>query len=239
MKIKTVVIALGLSMLFLSVAQAEQQPAPPENSFSATVGLVSQYRLRGITQSNENPAVQGSIDWSHVSGLYAGVWGSNVDFTDAHVETDVYGGYRIKMNGLDLDFGLIGYFYPGASSSLNYNYWEGKVAVGHDFGFANLTASVNHTPNMLADSGPATYLSGNAIVPIQKTDFSLIGSLSHQWVHNNTAYGFPDYSDWSLGVGYKWQGFDMALKYIDTSLSKTACADGCNAAGVFSVSRTF
>ncbi len=67
-------------------------PAHADNiDVSANVGFVSEYSFRGIAQSDEHPALQGGFDVSHSSGLYAGIWGSNVDFNDgdqASVEVD-------------------------------------------------------------------------------------------------------------------------------------------------------
>jgi len=48
--------------------------------FSGTVTAVSDYDFRGITQSAQDPAIQGSIDWAAESGLYLGAWASNIDF---------------------------------------------------------------------------------------------------------------------------------------------------------------
>ncbi|MDO8455890.1 MAG: TorF family putative porin, partial [Burkholderiaceae bacterium] len=54
--------------------------AAPENSLSYNVGVVTDYRYRGISQSRLKPAVQGGIDFSHTSGLYVGTWASSIQW---------------------------------------------------------------------------------------------------------------------------------------------------------------
>jgi acetyl esterase/lipase len=63
---------------------------------SGTLTAVSDYDFRGVTQSAQDPALQGSIDWAADSGLYLGAWASNIDFGDsfdADIEVDLYGGF--------------------------------------------------------------------------------------------------------------------------------------------------
>ncbi len=91
----------GVALLCVSAPALAEDSIPGE--FSTTIGFVSEYSFRGIAQSDERPALQGSIDWSHDSGFYAGVWGTNVDFNDgdeAQLETDLYAGYSGDLNGL-------------------------------------------------------------------------------------------------------------------------------------------
>src|SRR6266498_1225542 len=79
------------------------------DSSTGNVGLFSQYVFRGITQTNEKPAVQGGFDLGHKSGFYVGTWASNIswisDYTpgvSASLEWDFYGGYK---GSLPADFG--------------------------------------------------------------------------------------------------------------------------------------
>ncbi len=101
---------------------AAKEPEPPW-SVSYTLSFVSDYRARGISQTYLEPTVQGSIDLSHESGFYAGVWASEVTNNSnagGHEEIDVYVGYNgeIKaVEGLGYTAGLYGYFYPGANYS--------------------------------------------------------------------------------------------------------------------------
>ena len=64
-----------------ATAPAAAPAAPePDWTFSSNVGIFSQYVFRGISQTNERPAVQGGFDVSHKSGFYVGTWLSNVSW---------------------------------------------------------------------------------------------------------------------------------------------------------------
>lgn len=103
-------------------AAEKKEPEPPWD-LSFTLNFVSDYRARGISQTWLEPAVQGSIDLTHESGFYSGVWASNVsneETAGAHEEIDVYVGYGndIKaVEGLSYTTGLYGYFYPSGNYS--------------------------------------------------------------------------------------------------------------------------
>src|SRR5437762_3247023 len=72
-------LAASIVASTLPVLAAESAPQP-EHTITGNVGLFSQYIFRGLTQTNENPALQGGFDYAHISGLYAGVWGSNISW---------------------------------------------------------------------------------------------------------------------------------------------------------------
>lgn len=111
MKMNKIALACGAALLGASaVAQAE---------FSANIGVTSNYVWRGWTQTDDQAAVQGGIDYSHESGFYAGTWASNVSFddgdpatSDAGAELDGYLGFSGEVSGLGYDVGYIYYGYP-------------------------------------------------------------------------------------------------------------------------------
>jgi uncharacterized protein (TIGR02001 family) len=120
--------------------------------FSSTINFTTDYVFRGITQNDENPAVQGSIDWEHEKGIYLGIWGSNVDFNDgdqASTEIDGYIGLRKELNGFLTEIGFVYYGYPGASSGLEYDYYEFYGSAGYDFKAFQLTGFLNYSPEFL------------------------------------------------------------------------------------------
>lgn len=219
---------------------ADQTGVDLPGTFSANMSLTSEYVFRGISQSNEEPTIQGGIDWAHeATGLYLGVWGSGVDFTDASSEFDVYGGINGACNKMTWDLGAIYYHYPGADEGLNYDYWEMAAAIGYDFEVASVSASVNYSPDYFGGSGDSVYSAVNASVPLPH-DFTASASVGYQSIDKNANFGTDDYTDWSLGVSYAVEGFDLGLKYYQTSLDEPQeCADGCDARIVFSIGKTF
>jgi len=109
---------LALSAL-PSLAQTATPAPEPEFSFSGNLGIFSDYRFRGISQTNKNPAVQGGVDFSMKNGLYLGNWNSNVDsgfYNGANIEMDFYGGWKATFGEFGLDLGGIYYYYPGSGA---------------------------------------------------------------------------------------------------------------------------
>ena len=107
-------------------AMAEDAPAPASDfTFSGYVQGVSDYRYRGYSLSNGDPAVQGSINLNHKSGFYVGAWASSIATTPVvgNMELDLYGGWTGKVtSGVTADVGLLRYVYP-----------DGKVGHGEYF----------------------------------------------------------------------------------------------------------
>lgn len=252
--VKTVAVGFAAAMLSWSAPQAAE-PLVDETAFpgefSANVALVSEYYFRGISQTDDAPAVQGGFDWSVPLGAdagvsaYLGIWGSNVDFNEAGgvdgatLEADLYGGLSGSFgeSGLGWDVGAIYYAYPGAASNLNYDFWEGAVALSYDFGVASATASLNYSPEYFGDSGDAWYPKLGLEVPVGKY-LTLSAHVAKQYIQDNAAFGTPDYVDWSVGGTVNVAGFDLNLTYSDTDMSESECSDACGML-LFSVSRSF
>ncbi len=71
---KTLIAAAIVSAfpsLAFAQAAAPATPASP-HTFTGNVGLFSDYRFRGISQTYKQPAIQGGFDYSHSSGIYLG-----------------------------------------------------------------------------------------------------------------------------------------------------------------------
>lgn len=222
-------------------ALAQEQQTLIPGDFSSTVALTSDYTFRGISQTDENPAIQGSFDYAHDSGFHAGVWGSNVDFNDgdeATIELDLTAGFGGEIQGIAWDVTGIYYAYPGADDDLNYDYAEAMLTLGYDFGVASAEGLVAYSPSFFADSGDAIYYAANASVPLPY-GLSLDGHVGRQEIDDNDAFGLPDYTDWSVGLGLGFEGFDFAVAYVDTDLEDDECGDLCDERVVFSVFRTF
>lgn len=240
---RTVLFASVLLSTAALPAFAQQQDngllPPGWGNLGATIGVVSDYRFRGVSYTDEHPALQGNLDWTHDSGVYLGAWASNVDFKDADAEVDLYGGYAFDYGAYNIDLGAIGYYYPGAADSYDYDYYEGKIAVSRSVGQVNTTGSLNYSPDYFRSSGDAVYAAFGADAPIMDTGFKVAGHAGYQWIDDETKFGAPDYADWSVGVSYDLYGFDLGLKYTDTNIADRFCRDNCDATAIFSVSRSF
>lgn len=126
-------------------------------SLDGSVAITSDYRFRGISQSNTDAALQGSINLNHVSGAHAGVWGSSIDFNDdedATIELDYTAGYTFAVSDVAVDVGYIYYTYPNDGSNDNNDYGEVYAAAA----WKGVEAGVNWTDDGYAKSGKATYV---------------------------------------------------------------------------------
>jgi uncharacterized protein (TIGR02001 family) len=244
-------LAFGLGALAVSSApaMAEEKSGFP-GSFSANISLTSEYYFRGLSQTDDAPAIQGGFDYEVPLGkpvaLYLGVWGSNVDFNEAAgvdgatIEIDYYGGLRgsIGDTGVSWDVGFIYYTYPGADSSLDYDFIEAQAALGYDFGVASVTASINYSPENFGESGTAFYPKLAVEVPVSGIkDLTLSGHVAKQYIDKEAVFGSPDYVEWNFGIGYSVAGFDLAVNYTDTDISPSA--DANDAMVLFTVGRSF
>src|SRR5262249_16066392 len=110
-----------------TLAQAQAAAAPeaaasapaPDWTITGNATLVTDYRFRGISQTNKRPAFPGGFDIGHKSGFYVGNWNSNVDsglYNGANIEMDFYGGFKATTGDFSWDVGALYYYYPGSGS---------------------------------------------------------------------------------------------------------------------------
>lgn len=220
--------------------------------FSGYASVTNNYDYRGITETDDDPAIQGSIDYRLATGVagtdvYAGVWGSNVNFNDgggAHVEL----GWSFGLNGQIADTGLgwrLGGVYYAYPSRGGYNYWDIPASLSYRLGWFELRGGLNYSPDYFNGSGPGWYPNGGFRVSIPVPDnlftlaFDAFGGA--QWIDNNTRTGFEDYRDWKIGfvVGIKNMAF--SAYYVDTDLDRKDCSDTnkCAAKGVVAMTIAF
>lgn len=196
-------------------------------SFSGTAAMTSDYRFRGITQTFNDPAVQAGFALSHDSGLYAGVWGSNVDFGGtAHLELDPYLGYATTLDSFAskplLDVGLWYYLYPSES---DLNWLEAYAKLGFsDVGFkdASLSTAINYSNDFVGADLDAWYFNATYSVPFADTGFSGVAGIGYTLTDD---YDFGDgedsYIDWKVGVSYSFasvEGLTAELAAVGTDI---------------------
>jgi len=220
----------GLAAIVLTMSAAAVHA-----DVTGTVTAVSDYDFRGFTQTKQDPAIQGSIDYTHSSGFYAGAWASNVNFgncCDENVELDLYGGWR-GGSTIAWDLGAIYYTYPGAKS-INYpeiyagGTWKvitGKIFYSWDFGNSSKSAQ---------------YYQLDANIPLP-ANFTLG---LHTGYSDGSYWGSDNYFDWSAGVTYTLSHFTLGLKWVDGSDYKPGNnvhndVLSTDARAIFSVSTTF
>lgn len=237
----------NMTKVLLATALASSTSmAAAEFTFSGNVALTTDYQFRGISQTDEDPALQGGFDVEHSSGFYAGVWGSNVDFEiqtvdDAQLELDVYAGFAGSITDkLGFDVGVLDYNYPGADGSLDYDFTEVYGSLSYDFGPAAVTVGVNYSNDYFAGSGDSTWTYLGLDVPLPN-DFALAATYGDMSIDENATFGTPDYNAWTLGISKEYAGFGFDLTYSDTDLSQTECfggSDWCDDRVIFTISKS-
>lgn len=146
-----VAATLSLCAATVLAAEAPAAPAPaPDWTNTGNVTLVSDYLFRGVSQTQGHATVQANLDFSHVSGLYLGMFGSGVSHAaynnGSGSEIDLYGGYRYALNAdSNIDAGLVTYWYPSAhyattDGDIRYHTQDAKL--GLNMGSFNVTGWV-------------------------------------------------------------------------------------------------
>ena len=221
-------IALMLSAAVAAPAFA-QDTAPPAGPLTVSGGatLTSDYRFRGVSQTDKRFAVQGTLTIAHESGFYVSTWGSSIDDYVAYgsdQEIDLIAGYKKTINGTTFDVGGLYYYYPG-SGGANTDFIEPYASVTHVFGPATAKAGVAYAPKQRALASAHArddnlYMYGELGGAIPGTPFSVLGHLGYSHGRSVLTGGLKGYLDWNLGVSYAWKNLTLGVSYVDTDIKK-------------------
>jgi uncharacterized protein (TIGR02001 family) len=227
-------IASSLAFVAATPALAQEEETSPV-TINATAAVVTDYRFRGISQTDKNAAVQGSITVSHDSGFYASVWGSSISSYvtatgNSTQEIDLILGWKKTFGGTTVDAGLLYYFYPKTGPG-NTNFAEPYLAISHTFGPVTAKGTVAYAPKQAAlalDQRSTTirsprrdnvYLALDLSAGIPDTGFAVAGRIGHSigpsWL-STTGRG-NNYIDWNVGVTYTWKALTLGVQYVDTN----------------------
>ena len=202
----------------LATLMAVAGTAVAEGEWSGNVALTSDYVWRGISQSNEDLAIQGGFDYAN-GPFYVGTWASNVDFedgTDTNIEIDLYGGLAGEFEGgLGWDVGFIYYAYPDSSDS-DLDFVEIYGGLSYEFtGGLGVGGYVYFDPD-----NENMYIEGSAGYAF--TDAFGVDAT----VGNYSFDGGDDYTNWSIGGTFAMPvGIDLDLRYWGTDIDDVDIAD--------------
>jgi len=220
----------------LTPLPALADPLPGE--LSANVALTTNYVFRGISQTDDGPAIQGGFDYAQ-DIFYIGTWASSVDFVDdTTMELDLYAGLAPTYNDVTFDIGVIYYAYPDSpelpTGEQNFVEFHGGVSV--PVGLVDLSAAVSYSPDFYGEIGGAFYYQFTAAVDLSEQTgvegLSMSGGYGLSRFDNNMLG--DDYDDWNAGVSASFFGLDFDLRYFDT----TGLA-GNDESIAFTISNTF
>lgn len=234
-------VALIATFMFASpaLAQDEEEEDPSSIEISGNATLVTDYRFRGVTFSDEDIAIQGGIDIGHESGFYIGTWASSIEDSAlyGHTELDIYGGWSGEVaSGVSVDVGLLYYVYPNGEDAVgDSDYFEPYASITAALGPVEATVGAAYAPEQgtaLADDN--IYVYGDLGTSIPDTGISLAAHLGYS--EGSLDYGSGGYLDWSLGASYSYDILTLGVAYIDTDLPNAPGQDG---AVVFSLGASF
>ena len=252
--IQKTAIALAASGLFATAAFAQTAPAaapeaPEASPLTANVTVVSDYRYRGISQSNFKPAIQGGFDYAHESGFYIGNWNSSISWISdaapatantrvtAPIEMDFYGGIKKEFigEGFASDFGVLQYYYP--TSGLNVSGTQAnpnttELYAAQNFTFGAVTGFVKFSYSVspifgFANSTGSYYPDLTVNYDTGVWGLALNGHVGYQYVSNTqtlsgVSYNFS-YTDWKLGITKDFGGgLSGNISYVGTTNPQAA-----------------
>ncbi len=254
----SVFVLVGLALSPLLSAQALEL----SDNFTLTIApaLVSDYRASGISQTLGNPAAQLAMTLNHSSGLYAGVWTSNVDFgydSSTRQEIEYYGGYFWQISDdISLDTFYTKYEFP-RESQYNQSDIQSTLDV-YGVLLGGKYASNMKGPDYEDEQGnvrkgkkdedfSSVFIGYRTVLPAE------IGlQVRYEYVDYKDDVFFSangssraDYYDWEIKLSRDFVGITWGLSYIDTDLSKSECLsftgydDLCSATLVASAGMTF
>ncbi|MCK9542188.1 MAG: TorF family putative porin [Novosphingobium sp.] len=200
-------------MLVSAPAFADETDPPSDITVSAEVALTTDYRFRGVSLSEGDPAVQGGITVAHSSGFYAGVWSSSITGGPVYgsQELDFIAGWSGEVaSGTTFDVGMTFYAYPNGHVG-DANIWEPYAAISTTL-------------------GPATAKLGVAYAWEQDS----LGGDDNLYVYGDIDFGIPNtpltinthlgYTDGALGPDLLSGGTDKSG--LDWSVGATASLFG-------------
>lgn len=258
MKRNAFVLALNAVLIAMPcIALAEDappaEPAAPASPWVGSGTLASDYIFRGLTQTNEKPAIQAGLEYDDPSGFYVGGWGSSISWlsdysTDdapvsSNVELDFYVGYRGKFNDdFGYDLGLYTYYYPGdyPKGFTSANTTEVYGALSYKF----VSLKYSHTLTNafgFADSKNSGYFDLSANYEFMPT-WVVNAHVGRQRIES---FGLASYTDYKLGITKNFdKGFSVAVAYYDTDAEKAVYTNFDNhfvgrSTGVITVSKAF
>lgn len=238
--------SLGFAALIaLSAVPALSFADDPASPLAFNIGVVNDYRFRGISQTRGDPAIQGGIDYALPAGFYIGAWASNIKWikdngVDGDVELDLYGGYKGEIQkDLTFDVGVLQYAYVGNHLSdtggggvyknanttelygaLTYSVFTAKVS----YALTNLFGNYNFNSDNGTEGSAYFDLSANFDLG---NGFSLVPHVGHQEVRHLSV---ATYNDYSLTLGKDLgKGFSVSVAVIGTDADKNFYVPGAAA----------
>lgn len=207
------ILSAAVTAALLVPGLAAAQAASP---ITGNMSLVSDYRFRGLTQTFEEPALQGGFDYAHSSGIYLGNWNSSISdnfYAGSPLEMDFYGGYKGAAGPLGYDVGVLYYYYPGSNLAGVGTIDNLEVYAGVSWKFLSLKYF-----HAVSDFFGAPNTDGSNYIDLSANfdlgqGWGVNGHVGHQKVKNASAL---DYTDYKIGITKDISGWVFGASFVDT-----------------------
>ena len=250
MKFMNAVLSLILLGALASTVTADDAVGESPHAFSVNVRIATEYLYRGISQSNEDPALQGGFDYAYEPlGFYMGFWASSIEFNamttnTSSIETNFYGGFAGEFPiGVSWDIGGLYYYYPDTHEDIgaDYNFVELYGNLGYSFEATlepTLDIGFAWSPDFYGEDGGGLYLHSKLSFTLPY-NFGVYTLFAYQEVDGDLTSG-PlgfDYNHYAIGLTYEYSILTFDASWNDASVD---CGAGaiCEAL-LFSVSSSW
>lgn len=196
-------------------------------SVTGSVTGVTDYRYRGISRSDRDPAIQGTLNLDHVSGLYGGVWASSLADTPLYGEAEInfYVGYgREVAPATTFDAGLLYYYFPGNDGRVGpSDYFEPYASISHTIGPVTAKVGATYAWEQEATGGEDNlYVFTDLTAGIPGAPVSIVGHVGYS---DGVFAPGGDYFDWRVGLEFTQGPATIGLAYVDADLNGDANTD--------------
>jgi uncharacterized protein (TIGR02001 family) len=238
-KLAAACAVLGSMSAMPAYAAEEEEGAAEEEAegpitISGGVTVVSDYRFRGVSLTDKDPAIQPTITIKHESGFYAGLWGSNLANNPGDdLEVDIFAGFG-GGDAVTYDLGVTYYVYPGVSS---FNYFEATAKLGTTLGPLTVGGQLSYVPSQdNTGNTDNVYAALTGSFGIPDSPVTINGSMG---IEDGAFTGGSDKLDWSLGATASFSGFTAGVAYVDTDRQSVFAFKDAKAGVVFSLGYSF
>ena len=224
------IVALAALLLpFAGTGAWAQTDQPRAVSVDGDIALTSDYRFRGLSRSDGDPAIQGTATVTLRGGAYGGIFVSSIAhdaISGGDPETDLYAGFKRTLGGTTIDGGVTYYVYPGVRG-VGRNSVETYGSAAHTLGpvTARLGGDLAWKQRGLGlvpgDRRAGIYAYGELSSGIPTTPFTVTAHLGRAF-RANAATDRERYTDWSLAASYTRRRLSLTAAYVDTNRGRYA-----------------
>ena len=178
-------------------------------TLDANLGVVSDYRWRGMSLSGRKAVVQGGIDIGHESGAFVGVWGSSLPATAGRAEIDIAAGWSFEHGATSGSIGTTAYLYPALGDA---DYVEINASARQRFGSVEIGIAAAYAPRQKNLARRDLYVTSDATISIGAG----VRATAQVGINRGPTTLTHTKLDWSLRVIKSWKGHEISIAYVGT-----------------------